>query len=108
MTTIEIHYQSPESDPLKVPRPHRAVVQPDGVVSVDGSSGEIGPVGNLIGFSLTTTPGYSFRAPQFFWHRDILNRSFDLSVLRGYYAQFSGEHGDMFGYTQKIDRVVVN
>jgi len=51
MTTVTIHYRSPKNDPGKLPRPHHVAVTDDGQVQLL-PGGEIGPLGELIGFTL--------------------------------------------------------
>lgn len=106
MSTITIHYQSPEGDPFKVPRPHRVDVDEHGDASpVYG--GEIGPVGYLLGFCPTVTPDPDH------WKMILADKLYDGDVLPrdliGYYPQFSGSGEDsLFGYGMKIDRIEIS
>lgn len=103
MSTIAIHYASPAGDPFKIPRPHRVDVDDRGEVS-EVYGGEIGRVGNLLGFSPTVTPDVDD------WKLVLADKLFDGEVdpdsLIGWYPQFSGD-GQIFGYGAAIARIEV-
>ncbi|ALJ19530.1 hypothetical protein [Microbacterium sp. No. 7] len=107
MTTITIHYQSPEGDPFKVPRPHRVDIDEQGCAGLV-RGGEIGPAGYLLGFCPTVTPDPDSWGELILAHQlydgDVLPRD-----LIGYYPQFTGSGEEtMFGYDMKIDRIEVS
>ncbi len=99
-TTLKIHYQSPEWDRFKVPRPHIATRVNRIEWMVTG--GECGPVMHLLGFSNTPTPG------DLVFPDEIADNP---DRVVGWYAQFSGTTPSgrtaLFGYQVKIERVEV-
>ena len=104
MSTITLHYASPANDPYKIPRPHRIDIDERGEASV-AYGGEIGPVGNLLGFCPTVTPDVDD------WKLVLADALYDGSVtpeaLVGWYPQFSGD-GRIFGYDAAIKRIEVS
>ena len=104
MSTITIHYASPANDPHKIPRPHRVEVDEHGEAS-EVFGGEIGRVGNLLGFCPTVTPDVDD------WKLVLADKLFDGDVdpdsLVGWYPQFSGD-GQIFGYDAAIKRVEIS
>lgn len=109
MQTLTIHYQSPITDPLKVPRPHRIRFEDGSVLGGRPEGGEIGPLSSLLGFCLTTTPDADD------WYvispSDVLIAHDDPDIgdmdLSDYYAQFIDDEGSMFGYSVPIARVEI-
>lgn len=101
MTTITIHYQSPEGDPFKVPRPHRIPLE--GTLSGKPEGGEIGPLNAFLGLCLTPTPDPNE------WHVvQAVEAAVDPQSYVGYYAQFIDDNGTMFGYNIPIERIEVS
>ena len=103
MSTITLRYQSPANDPHKIPRPHRVEIDESGEAgAVYG--GEIGPVGNLLGFCPTPTPDVDD------WKLILADALYDGSVtpeaLVGWYPQFSRD-GKIFGYAVAIKAIEI-
>ncbi|MDZ7910771.1 MAG: hypothetical protein U5O16_02895 [Rhodococcus sp. (in: high G+C Gram-positive bacteria)] len=97
--TITIHYQSPASDRLKVPRPHHIQIV-DGRFVVKG--GELGVVdilgiGRIVGYDEE-----SFVDPD-----ELFDDAFNPSDFRGWFASFVSEVDGMFTYELPIDRIEV-
>src|SRR5690606_26533531 len=71
-TTAVIHYQSPESDPLKVPRPTRITADADGEIITTGGEGDLRG-DKLIGLSRVDGPPPTFDPEDWVDARDILD-----------------------------------
>ncbi|UYL87164.1 hypothetical protein QEH40_gp43 [Microbacterium phage OscarSo] len=105
MSTITIRYQSPANDPYKIPRPHRVELDDRTLEAGEVYGGEIGPVGNLLGFCPTVTPDVDD------WKlilADALYRGeVTPELLVGWYPQFSGD-GQIFGYDAAIKSIEIS
>jgi len=106
MTVITLHYASPADDPHKIPRPHRVDVDEHTGEASSAYGGEIGPVGNLLGFCPTPVP--DARNWVFTHAKKLYDGEVQAADLAGWYPQFSGERGPMFGYAAAIDRIEVS
>ncbi|QIK61769.1 hypothetical protein G7068_15975 [Leucobacter viscericola] len=100
MATMMIHYESPASDPFKVPRPHRVQIEGTKVGKPEG--GEIGTVTTLLGFCPAVTPD-----PDNWQVADALEVAKYPEHYVGWFAQFIDDEGKMFGYDNPISRVEV-
>jgi hypothetical protein len=107
MTTVAIHYQSPASDPHKIPRPHYYTL--DGSpndANPECAGGELGPV-RLLGYCMTQKPNvddWAMAGPD-----EVGDPGYVPTELRGFYAQFIDiASGGMFGYAVPIERVEVS
>lgn len=117
--TVTIHYQSPKSDPFKIPKPHRLGLAIESgrravptLVSIEG--GEIGPILGLAGFPKKTgridftDPARFVSVDQFLQQVKAAIASGSQTVdLKGWHVAFTDERGP-FTYAAKISRVSID
>lgn len=101
MATFTIHYQSPASDPHKVPRPHHVTAGDEGA-QVRG--GEIGLTGLFLGLARDTSP--RFDAARWVNADAVAERVAAGETFAGWFACFAG-FGEPFTNTAKVARVEV-
>lgn len=104
MSTVTIHYRPPKGDPFKIPRPHRLEVGEDGVQQML-PSGEIGPLGGLLGF--TRTLELDFYDKTRWRHVSQIDDDTQFAELAGWYPCFTDLSGIPFTYKAKVDRIEV-
>lgn len=106
-TTAVIHYQSPESDPLKVPRPTRITADATGELITTGGEGEVRG-DKLIGLSRVDGPPPTFDPEDWVDARDILDADPTEAVeWAGWFPTFLAPESGIYTWSGAVDRVEV-